>query len=41
MRINFDFRDLEAFLAVKETGLFHLAGLLGNPRVMAVHHLMG
>lgn len=26
MRINFDFGDLEAFLAVKETGSFHLAG---------------
>jgi len=26
MRINFDFSDLEAFLAVKETGSFHLAG---------------
>lgn len=25
MRINFDFLDLEAFLAVKETGSFHLA----------------
>lgn len=25
MRINFDFGDLEAFLAVKETGSFHLA----------------
>lgn len=25
MRINFDFSDLEAFLAVKETGSFHLA----------------
>ncbi|MEM7433468.1 MAG: LysR family transcriptional regulator [Pseudomonadota bacterium] len=25
MRINFDFTDLEAFLAVKETGSFHLA----------------
>ncbi|MDB9810198.1 LysR family transcriptional regulator, partial [Planktomarina temperata] len=25
MRINYDFRDLEAFLAVKETGSFHLA----------------
>ncbi|MEM7463329.1 MAG: LysR family transcriptional regulator [Pseudomonadota bacterium] len=25
MRINFDFHDLEAFLAVKETGSFHLA----------------
>ncbi|MDJ0627734.1 MAG: LysR family transcriptional regulator [Rhodobacter sp.] len=25
MRINFDFADLEAFLAVKETGSFHLA----------------
>ena len=25
MRINYDFSDLEAFLAVKETGSFHLA----------------
>ncbi|MHA6324277.1 LysR family transcriptional regulator [Roseivivax sp. CAU 1753] len=25
MRINYDFNDLEAFLAVKETGSFHLA----------------
>ncbi|WP_029064993.1 LysR family transcriptional regulator, partial [Labrenzia sp. DG1229] len=25
MRINFDFNDLEAFLAVMETGSFHLA----------------
>lgn len=27
MRINFDFTDLEAFIAVKETGSFHLAGV--------------
>lgn len=26
MRINYDFNDLEAFLAVVETGTFHLAG---------------
>ena len=36
MRINYDFNDLEAFLAVKETGSFHLAATKLNLSQSAV-----